>query len=117
MKLGAGHASCYSLSKRRRGWTELVTRQRFPKLKTKFSNNLQNKNRQIFAKLKTTFSNASDANTAEEMDVCKDEEEEGRREIDNDGGRMVDLELVCKHILLGLVSAAVEAGEFNQVDF
>ena len=86
MDLGGNshHASCYNVRKRRRGWTELVTRQRFTKLKTKFRN-------------------APNADAAEEMDVCKDKE---------DGRRMVDLESVCKNILIGLVSAAVE-GEFN----
>ena len=80
------HASCYNVRKRRRGWTELVTRQRFTKLKTKFRN-----------------APNADAAESEEMDVCKDKE---------DGRRMVDLESVCKNILIGLVSAAVE-GEFN----
>ena len=71
-------ASCYRVRRRRRGWTELVTKQR---------------------KLKIKFRIAPCANTADEMDA----------------GRMINLELVCKNILLGLVSAAVE-GKFNFVD-
>ena len=88
------HASCYNVRKRRRGWTELVTRQRLTKFKTKFRN-------------------APNADAAEEMDVCKDEEDE-RMDVQtgSDDGRMVALESVCKNILIGLVSAAVE-GEFN----
>ena len=107
MKVALGenvHASCYNVRKRRRGWTELVTRQRFAKLKKKINN--------------SHFSNVA----AEDMDVCKDQEENGDG-IDEGGkqdatssnhlAKVGDLELVCKNILLRLVSAAVDKGFFQ----
>ena len=94
MKKAAGventHASCCKVIEKRRrwGWTELVSKQRFSKLKMKIRKRPNN------------------ANTAEEMDV--------RREIEKYSvdGRIFNLESFCKMIIIKLISAAVE-GEFN----
>ena len=100
MKVAVGkeHATCYNVRKRRRGWTELVVKQRFAKFKVNRSRKTQN------------------ANVAEEMDVSKAQEEEkeigkGDFGATSDDEGKVDLEFVCTQILLSIVSAVLE-GEF-----
>ena len=81
-----GHAASHGSVKkrRRRGWTELVMRQK----------------RVANPKLKIKCSKTHHTRPAGEMDVCK--------EIIGESGKV---ESVCKKILLGLVSVAME-GEF-----
>ena len=101
MKVAVGneHSACYNVRKRRLGWTELVTKQRFAKLNVIKSRKTQN------------------VSVAEEMDANNKDQEEGKDVGKGDFGatsddeRKVDLELVCIQILLSIVSAVLD-GEF-----